>query len=90
MEIFEEESRETMSETIKDKYALRNMFARRRSHTLARWLFELNAWGWPKEIPDPEPRQRRIGGHPRREAVMNLIEEELGWRYALKLRRQKP
>jgi hypothetical protein len=32
------------------------ILGRQTPETLARWYCELNAWEWPKELPDPEPK----------------------------------
>lgn len=52
-------------------------FKRRRKKTLIAWWNLLNSWGWPKEIPDPEPRDSDNG---RRSEIMREIESELGRR----------
>lgn len=46
------------------------------AQTLAEWYCELNRWGWPPEIPDPEERRR--GGNDRRRAIMRAIHFQVG------------
>lgn len=53
--------------------------------TLAAWWCELNEWGWPKDLPDPE--QPRFGAglpHDRRWAAMNWILDRIGLRACLR------
>lgn len=50
---------------------------------LANWWAELNAWGWPQELGEPEPNNRdqrfkMTDRNPRRIEIMRWIESEIG------------
>lgn len=46
--------------------------------TLAKWHCELNRWGWPEDLPDPEPAVYTPGS--RRSAIMRWINDAVGFR----------
>lgn len=43
--------------------------------TLAKWWCQLNRWGWPSKLPDPEPRDT---ASPRRSELMAWIMGHIG------------
>ncbi len=47
---------------------------------LAFWWCELNVYGWPTALPDPEPEARPYTPHTRRRQIMNWITRQVGER----------
>lgn len=45
---------------------------------LAEMWCELNRWGWPKEISNPELKSLEEHGNPRRATLMNDIRHKIG------------
>ncbi len=54
--------------------------------TLAAWHCELNSWGWPKQILDPEPKDISITAirYGRRTAMMHYIADKIGTKEVLR------
>lgn len=50
---------------------------------LAGWWCELNRWGWPKELGEPEPHGPGHDDCPRRDAMMDLIKTAIGMKACL-------
>lgn len=49
---------------------------------LAEWWCTLNRWGWPGDLPDPEPRMYIHNG--RRSQIMGWIEGKIGHKLCLR------
>lgn len=49
---------------------------------LAEMWCQLNRWGWPKDLPDPELKS--LEGNPRRSAIMREIASTIGMRACLR------
>jgi len=50
--------------------------------TLANWHYQLNSWGWPPDIQNPEPRIKDLRG--RRGEIMDWIESRIGHKQCLR------
>lgn len=50
--------------------------------TLAQWLGDINAWRWPSELADEEPKEYVPGG--RRGQIMNWITDKIGLKECLR------
>lgn len=50
--------------------------------TLASWWSKLNSWGWPDELPNPEPRESKV--NDRRDIIMGWIQNKIGFKECLR------
>ena len=66
------------------------MLAKADSPTLAQWWCELNTWGWPAELGEPEPENAPAPS--RRTVIMTIIGRIIGHKECLREwnKEQKP